>query len=202
MTGAASHVVLDRVTGFGAKWLELVKEIAPRVRRVGFMFHSGMSPYSALFYRSLETAAQNLAVEPVVAAVRQSADIESNSKLDLRRFYYPNLVQDPWHVAEIPGASHGIDGKDAHQRRQRPGDRGLRHPSAGRGGDLSPDLGADGRGGGAEIVRVTRRRGGREVGVQAATTGASAGRRPGRRLRLERVANGLGERLGWRFDDR
>jgi len=77
MTGAASHVVLDRVTGFGAKWLELVKEIAPRVRRVGFMFNPDMSPYSALFYRSLETAAQNLAVEPVVAAVRQSADIEA-----------------------------------------------------------------------------------------------------------------------------
>ena len=62
---------------FGAKWLELLKEIAPRVRRVGFMFNPDMSPYSALFYHSLETAAQNLAVEPVVAAVRQSEDIEA-----------------------------------------------------------------------------------------------------------------------------
>ena len=62
---------------FGAKWLELLKDIAPRVRRVGFMFNPDTSPYSALFYRSLETAAQNLAVEPVVAAVRQSADIEA-----------------------------------------------------------------------------------------------------------------------------
>ena len=41
------------------------------------MFNPDMSPYSSLFYRSLETAAQNLALRSVVAAVHQSADIEA-----------------------------------------------------------------------------------------------------------------------------
>jgi putative ABC transport system substrate-binding protein len=85
---------------FGAKWLELLTEITPNVRRVGFMFNPDMSPYSALFYRSLETAAQKLAVEPIMLAVRQSAEISAATVV---LFSEPNgglvLPPDPFTIA-------------------------------------------------------------------------------------------------------
>ena len=51
------------ITGFtyleqtmGAKWLELLKEIAPSVKRVSLMFNPELSPYSRLFFQSIERA--------------------------------------------------------------------------------------------------------------------------------------------------
>jgi putative ABC transport system substrate-binding protein len=60
----------------GAKWLALLKEIAPRVTRVAVMFSSAGS-LSQLFYRSIEAAAPNLAVETVMAPVLGPAEIEA-----------------------------------------------------------------------------------------------------------------------------
>jgi putative tryptophan/tyrosine transport system substrate-binding protein len=71
------------ITGFtyleqtmGAKWLELLKEIAPSVKRVSLMFNPESSPYSRLFFQSIERAMSKLAVEAFIAAVRSPADIE------------------------------------------------------------------------------------------------------------------------------
>jgi putative ABC transport system substrate-binding protein len=72
------------VTGFinieasmGGKWLELLKEIAPGVRRTAFMFNPGTAPGGgSYFFGSFEAAARLLAVEPITAAVRTDADIE------------------------------------------------------------------------------------------------------------------------------
>src|SRR5262249_51585742 len=63
--------------GFGAKWGQLLKEIAPHLSRVAIVFNSDTAPYVASFVQSVETAAQELAVEPVMAAVRQPADIDA-----------------------------------------------------------------------------------------------------------------------------
>jgi putative ABC transport system substrate-binding protein len=62
---------------FGGKWLELLKEIAPRVTRVAIMFNPNTAPYAALFSRSVKAAAQKFGVEPAEAAVQQLADVES-----------------------------------------------------------------------------------------------------------------------------
>ena len=62
---------------FGGKWLELLKEIAPRVTRVAIMFNPNTAPNAALFSRSVEAAAQKLGVEPAEAAVQQLADCET-----------------------------------------------------------------------------------------------------------------------------
>ena len=62
---------------FGGKWLELLKEIAPRVTRVAIMFNPNTAPYAVLFSRSVEAAAQKLGVEPAEAAVQQLADVEA-----------------------------------------------------------------------------------------------------------------------------
>jgi putative tryptophan/tyrosine transport system substrate-binding protein len=78
---------LDRssgnVTGFalleaslGGKWLELLSEIAPGLRRVAFMFNPDNAAVST-FMPSLETAARSLKVEPIVAHIHSDAEIET-----------------------------------------------------------------------------------------------------------------------------
>jgi putative tryptophan/tyrosine transport system substrate-binding protein len=79
---------LDRpggnVTGFaafepslGGKWLELLSEIAPGLKRAAIMFNPDSGPYSALIMPSLETAAPSLKVEPIIAPVHSDAEIET-----------------------------------------------------------------------------------------------------------------------------
>ena len=60
----------------GEKWLQLLKHIAPRVNRVALMFNPSSSPYSQLFYQSIETAAPNLAVQASAALVHDPSEIE------------------------------------------------------------------------------------------------------------------------------
>ena len=58
------------------KWLELLKEIAPAMTRVVFIFNPVSSPYSPLYYESLLTAAPKFAVVPAAAVVHEMADVE------------------------------------------------------------------------------------------------------------------------------
>jgi putative ABC transport system substrate-binding protein len=60
----------------GAKWLELLKEIAPHVTRVAFMFDPD-NPGPMQSSRSVEAAASNFAVEVVMAPVHGPAEIEA-----------------------------------------------------------------------------------------------------------------------------
>jgi putative tryptophan/tyrosine transport system substrate-binding protein len=78
---------LDRpsgnITGFanleaslGGKWLELLSEIAPGLKRAAIMFNPDTAPIST-FLPSFETAAQSLKVEPITAPVRSDVEIET-----------------------------------------------------------------------------------------------------------------------------
>jgi putative ABC transport system substrate-binding protein len=60
----------------GGKWLQLLKEIAPRVNSVALMFNPSSSPYSQLFYRSIESAAPKLAAQASAARVHELGEIE------------------------------------------------------------------------------------------------------------------------------
>jgi putative tryptophan/tyrosine transport system substrate-binding protein len=60
----------------GAKWLELLKEIAPSVSRVRLMFNPSSSPYSHLFYQTIEAATSKFAVEAATALVHDPSEIE------------------------------------------------------------------------------------------------------------------------------
>src|SRR5262249_5589492 len=71
------------ITGFtnlepsmGAKWLELLKEISPRVSRVALVFNPDTIPVSFQSSRSAQAAADKFGVEVVVAGVRDLAQIE------------------------------------------------------------------------------------------------------------------------------
>jgi putative ABC transport system substrate-binding protein len=64
--------------GMGGKWLELLKEIAPRLRRVAIMFNPDTAPGGGdYFLPSFEAAARSLAVEPIMARVHSDAEIET-----------------------------------------------------------------------------------------------------------------------------
>src|SRR5262249_227454 len=85
----ASGIVarLDRpggnVTGFanleaslGGKWLELLWEIAPGLKRAALMFNPDTAPVSS-FLPSFETAARLTKVMPIAAPVRSDVEIET-----------------------------------------------------------------------------------------------------------------------------
>jgi putative ABC transport system substrate-binding protein len=85
----ASGIVprLDRpsgnVTGFanyeatlGGKWLELLSEVAPGLKRAAIMFHPDLTPISP-FMPSFETAARSLKVAPISAPVHSDVEIET-----------------------------------------------------------------------------------------------------------------------------
>jgi putative ABC transport system substrate-binding protein len=70
------------ITGFsnleptmGAKWLELLNEIAPGVKRVAVVFNHASSG-AVLFFRSIEAVAPKFAVGVVMTQVHNSAEIE------------------------------------------------------------------------------------------------------------------------------
>jgi putative tryptophan/tyrosine transport system substrate-binding protein len=73
------------ITGFinveasmGGKWLELLKEVAPNIRKTAIMFNPDTAPGGGLYFSgSFKSAAGSLGVEPITAAVRSDADIES-----------------------------------------------------------------------------------------------------------------------------
>ena len=71
------------VTGFsvfmislGTKWLELLKEITPRMTRATIIFNPQTAPYYPLYLRSIEQAAPSFLVEPVAVQVHNEFDIE------------------------------------------------------------------------------------------------------------------------------
>jgi putative tryptophan/tyrosine transport system substrate-binding protein len=72
------------VTGFQAmlgslagKWLELLKEIAPRVARVAMLFNPTVAPYAESFLNPFKAAASSFAVEAIAAPVRDMSELES-----------------------------------------------------------------------------------------------------------------------------
>jgi putative ABC transport system substrate-binding protein len=60
----------------GGKWLALLSEIAPGLKRAAIMFNPDTSPAST-YMPSLETAARSLKVEPIIAHIHNDVEIET-----------------------------------------------------------------------------------------------------------------------------
>jgi putative tryptophan/tyrosine transport system substrate-binding protein len=67
------------ITGFqyiegeiAGRWLQMIKEIAPHIRRAAAMYHPDSAPFAKYFLGPFEAAAQVLMVEPIIAPVRTS----------------------------------------------------------------------------------------------------------------------------------
>jgi putative ABC transport system substrate-binding protein len=72
------------ITGFvtfefsmGGKWLQTLKQAAPRIARVALLFHPQTAPFSESFIGEIEAAARSFGIEMIVMPVRDSADLES-----------------------------------------------------------------------------------------------------------------------------
>jgi putative tryptophan/tyrosine transport system substrate-binding protein len=59
------------------KWLELLKEIAPRVVTVAFLFNPATAPYAEYYVSPFKAAARSFAVEVVAAPVRDKSGLET-----------------------------------------------------------------------------------------------------------------------------
>jgi ABC-type uncharacterized transport system substrate-binding protein len=72
------------VTGFtsmeptmAGKWLELLKEIAPSVKRVAFLFNPATATYAEYYLKPFKAAAASLAVEAIAGPIRDTSELES-----------------------------------------------------------------------------------------------------------------------------
>jgi putative tryptophan/tyrosine transport system substrate-binding protein len=79
------------VTGFvlfeptmASKWLELLKEIAPRVNRVAFLFNPATATYFEYYMNSFKAAAASFGVEAIAAPVHDRSKLESVFALQAR----------------------------------------------------------------------------------------------------------------------
>jgi len=62
----------------GGKWLEILKEVAPYMTRVGLMFNPATTPGAGTYFlRLIEDAAPKFAIEPVTMMVRDPREIET-----------------------------------------------------------------------------------------------------------------------------
>ena len=72
------------VTGFTfidfpmiGKWLEMIKEVAPRVRHIALMFNPDTTPFYPAFLHELEAANKSLPVELSASPVHDEAEVEA-----------------------------------------------------------------------------------------------------------------------------
>ena len=74
--GNATGFTLMEPTMAG-KWLELLKEIAPRAARVAFLFNPATAPYADYYLNPFRAAAASFAVEAIAAPVHDTSELES-----------------------------------------------------------------------------------------------------------------------------
>ncbi|OKO75211.1 ABC transporter substrate-binding protein [Bradyrhizobium sp. NAS96.2] len=72
------------VTGFtvmeattAGKWLELLKEIEPRLSRAAFLFNPATAPFAEYYLDPFKTAAASLGMEAIPAPVHDGSELES-----------------------------------------------------------------------------------------------------------------------------
>jgi putative ABC transport system substrate-binding protein len=71
------------ITGFigteaplAGKWIQLLKEITPGMRRAAFLFNPEAAPYAGEYFRFAETAAASIAVELIAVPVHDEMEID------------------------------------------------------------------------------------------------------------------------------
>jgi putative ABC transport system substrate-binding protein len=75
---------LTNATGFAVaeptqagKWVELLKEIAPRITRIAVLFNPAMAPFLEFWLKPFKAAAPSFAVEAIDAPVHDTTELES-----------------------------------------------------------------------------------------------------------------------------
>jgi putative tryptophan/tyrosine transport system substrate-binding protein len=74
--GNATGFAVTEPTQAG-KWVELLKEIAPRVTRVVALFNPAMATYAEFWLKPFKAAAASFALEAILAPVHDTSELES-----------------------------------------------------------------------------------------------------------------------------
>jgi putative ABC transport system substrate-binding protein len=74
-TNATGFTVMEPTTS--GKWMELLKEIAPQIKRAGLLFNPKTAPFADYWLRPFNAAANSLGVEPAVVKVDSESDLET-----------------------------------------------------------------------------------------------------------------------------
>src|SRR5262245_9296077 len=61
----------------GSKWLELLKEVAPRVGRAAFIFNPATAPYAGFYLAPFKASAASLAVDAIVAPIHDRTELDA-----------------------------------------------------------------------------------------------------------------------------
>ena len=72
---ATGFTIMEPTTS--GKWLELLKEIAPNIKRAGLLFNPKTAPFADYWLRPFYAAAKSLGVEPLAARVDAKVDLET-----------------------------------------------------------------------------------------------------------------------------
>jgi putative ABC transport system substrate-binding protein len=72
---ATGFTVMEPTTS--AKWVELLKEIAPRINRAAFLFNPATAPFADYYLAPFKAAATFLAVQATTAPVHSEPELES-----------------------------------------------------------------------------------------------------------------------------
>jgi putative ABC transport system substrate-binding protein len=75
-SGNATGFIVMEPTMAG-KWLELLKEVAPRVTRVAFLFNPTVAPYADYYLKPFKSAAVSLRVESIMSPVHNTSELET-----------------------------------------------------------------------------------------------------------------------------
>lgn len=72
---ATGFTIMEPTTS--GKWLELLKDIAPQIRRSGFLFNPRTAPFANYYLDPFKVAATSLGMEAVAVTVDSKADLET-----------------------------------------------------------------------------------------------------------------------------
>ena len=59
------------------KWLELLKEVAPRSNRAAMLFNPATAPYASIYLNPFKAAAASLGLEPIAATVHDRTELDA-----------------------------------------------------------------------------------------------------------------------------
>jgi putative tryptophan/tyrosine transport system substrate-binding protein len=72
---ATGFIVMEPT--IASKWLELLKEIAPSVKRAAFLFNPATTPFADIYLNPFKAAAATFAVEAIAAPVHDASELEA-----------------------------------------------------------------------------------------------------------------------------
>jgi putative ABC transport system substrate-binding protein len=74
--GGAITGFISNEPSLGSKWVQALHDVAPRVRRIGFMFNPETAPYVGPFLRSAEAAAASYGIEMIIVPIHNESEMD------------------------------------------------------------------------------------------------------------------------------